>query len=570
MLTDLHHFDAEHARKAQQHRVLKATARWLLIYGLLLGGSIIFSLPFVWMIGTSFKVDREMFGEQITFLPMRPVPATASPYLDEHYFPQPRGKLYEVVRPVIEDALGGLDLGLPEFTARREAAVQTLTPGIFQRLQQVLPAATWKAPESERTQAIRQRITPELAQETVRKVYRRLSFGGVRVRSYDLQEVDVTAGAPLSSFWSIEGTTAARLVDGAEGKTPIADLVYQFPERGGEIRLTRTITLPFPVDRLHRLQLFMRPDDSWHPVEFYVEKQGKLLKGKRAENLGNFQWSIVTLQDLGPDDESTKIRLWIPLLEQAAGPEYAHGDREVKITLILRQASTLDAWWAKVQRNYRGALDYIPFWRYAGTSVFLVILNIAGTLFSCSIVAFSFARLHWPGRNLSFGLMMATMMIPGQVTMIPYFLIIKSLGWYNTLTPLWVMSLTGNAFNIFLLRQFMKGIPRDLEDAARIDGCNSWQVYLNVILPLIKPTLACIAIFTFMGVWNDFMGPLIYLSDQRLYPLSLGLYAFNVQAGGNFGMMMAGSLLMTLPVVMIFFFAQKYFIQGVTLTGMKG
>ena len=292
--------------------------------------------------------------------------------------------------------------------------------------------------------------------------------------------------------------------------------------------------------------------------------------GNRPEHLGNFQWSIVSLQDYGPDDESTKIRLWIPLLPQATGPGYVSGDHEVKVTLVMRQASQLEAWWAKCQKNYRGALDYIPFWRYAGTSVFLVVLNIVGTLFSCSIVAFSFARLHWPGRNLSFGLMMATMMIPGQVTMIPYFLIIKSLGWYNTLTPLWVMSLTGNAFNIFLLRQFMKGIPRDLEDAARIDGCNSWQVYLNVILPLIKPTLACIAIFTFMGVWNDFMGPLIYLSDQRLYPLSLGLYAFNVQAGGNFGMMMAGSLLMTLPVVLIFFFAQKYFIQGVTLTGMKG
>lgn len=116
----------------------------------------------------------------------------------------------------------------------------------------------------------------------------------------------------------------------------------------------------------------------------------------------------------------------------------------------------------------------------------------------------------------------------------------------------------------------MKGIPRDLEDAARIDGCNFLQVYWHVIMPLIKPTLACIAIFTFMGVWNDFMGPLIYLSDQTLYPLSLGLYALNVQEGGNYGMMMAGSFLMTLPVVVIFFFAQKYFIQGVTLTGMKG
>jgi ABC-type glycerol-3-phosphate transport system permease component len=166
--------------------------------------------------------------------------------------------------------------------------------------------------------------------------------------------------------------------------------------------------------------------------------------------------------------------------------------------------------------------------------------------------------------------MLATMMIPGQVTMIPHFLIIRWLGWYDTLNPLWVGSLFGNAFNIFLLRQFMKGIPRDLEDAARIDGCSSLQVYWHVMMPLIKPTLACIAIFTFMGVWNDFMGPLVYLTDQRLYPLSLGLYALNVQAGGSYGMMMASALLMTLPVVAIFFFAQKYFIQGITLTGMKG
>lgn len=570
MLTDLQHFDDEHARRAQQHRWLKATARWLLIYGLLLAGSAVFSLPFVWMIGTSFKVDREMFGEQITFLPMRPVPARASPYLDATYFPPTRGALFEQAKPIIVDYLRRTDLAIPALAANRDQAVDILAPGIFRRLQQVLPAATWKAPPAERAAAIQGRLDPDLNQEAIRKVYRRLSLGGVRVRSLDLQEADVTEGSPISTFWQIEGNAEARLVDDREGKTPIADLAYRFPEQGGEIRLSRTITLPFPVERLHRLQLYLRPDDSWHPVEFYVEKQGKRLKGKRPEHLGNFQWSIVTLQDYGPDDESTKIRLWIPLLEQAAGPDYVDGDREVKITLVMRQATQFQAWWAKCQRNYRGALDYIPFWRYAGTSVFLVVLNIVGTLFSCSIVAFSFARLQWPGRNLSFGLMMATMMIPGQVTMIPYFLIIKSLGWYNTLTPLWVMSLTGNAFNIFLLRQFMKGIPRDLEDAARIDGCNSWQVYLNVILPLIKPTLACIAIFTFMGVWNDFMGPLIYLSDQRLYPLSLGLYAFNVQAGGNFGMMMAGSLLMTLPVVMIFFFAQKYFIQGVTLTGMKG
>jgi multiple sugar transport system permease protein len=167
------------------------------------------------------------------------------------------------------------------------------------------------------------------------------------------------------------------------------------------------------------------------------------------------------------------------------------------------------------------------------------------------------------------------MMIPPQVTMIPQFLLFQKLGWYNTLKPLWVMSFFANAFGVFLLRQFLKGIPRDLEDAARLDGCGFFRIYWHIMLPLVKPTLAAIAIFTFLATWNEFMMPLIYISDQRLYPLSFGLYAFQVQAlqpgtSAGIGMLMAGSLLMTLPVIAIFFFAQRYFLQGVTLTGIKG
>src|SRR5438876_1764597 len=217
----------------------------------------------------------------------------------------------------------------------------------------------------------------------------------------------------------------------------------------------------------------------------------------------------------------------------------------------------------------------MPIWRYLATSLFIVLLTVTGTLLSSSLVAYSFARLQWPGRNFGFALMLATMMVPGQVTMIPGFLIMKSLGWYNTLYPLWIGSFFAGAFNVFLLRQFLKGIPRDLEDAAKIDGCGFWRIYWHIMLPLIKPTLAAIAIFTFMGAWNDFMGPLIYLSDQRLYPLSFGLYAFQIQSlqpgtSAGIGMLMAGSLLMMLPVIAIFFFAQRYFLQGVTLTGMTG
>lgn len=546
-------------------RRMLSSARTLMIYGLLLGGALIFSLPFIWMVGTSFKVDREMFGETITLLPMRPVPAEASPYLDDRFFEDPNHPLYDRVQEMIREAILRHALDIPAHIEGREQFVDIIIPGIYRRLLQTMPRDRWDLPDAGLQEELHARITPVLIEDTLQRVLRRLTFGSIRVRSLDLQEANLDEGRALPEIWDIEGP--ARWLD-AEGT---ADLVYDFRESGdGIIRLSTSLELPFAAERLYRTALFFRPDDSWHAMRFAIEKNGRRYEGTRPAFLGDFQWGAVTLREYGPDDQSTKIRTWLPYRHVATSPDFESRPEHVRVEITIQQANQRDAWWAKMQGNYRDALDHIPFWRYSATSAFLVIMNIVGNILSCSLVAYAFARLQWPGRNLSFGVMLATLMIPPQVTMIPHFLIIRSLGWYNTLYPLWVISFFGNAFNIFLLRQFMKGIPRDLEDAAKIDGCNFLQVYWYVIMPLIKPTLACISIFTFMTVWNDFMGPLIYLSDQRLYPLSLGLYAFNVQAGGNLGMMMAGSLLMTLPVILIFFFAQKYFIQGVTLTGMKG
>jgi multiple sugar transport system permease protein len=242
----------------------------------------------------------------------------------------------------------------------------------------------------------------------------------------------------------------------------------------------------------------------------------------------------------------------------------------MKLRLRLGQSKTPEAYWAKGTENYRKAFEQVPFWRYFKTSVFLVIANIVGTALSCSLAAFAFARLRWPGRDLCFILVLATMMIPPQVTMIPSFVIYKYLGWYNTLAPLWVPNLLAvNAFAIFLLRQAMKGIPADLEEAAQIDGCGWWRIYWSVALPLMRPTIAAISIFTFMFVWNDFMTPLIYVNDQRLYPLALGLFSFLAGRENQFTLIMAGSMIMTLPVILTFFFAQRHFIQGVTMSGMK-
>lgn len=551
-----------------------AIARTLVIYGLLIGGAAIFSIPFVWMIGTSLKVDREMFGETITLLPQRPVPAITSPYLDAHYIRASKTPEAARVKPWVIDHLTTLPLPPEANPFDRATVAEILFPGVYKKLHDVLPRAAWEQPDEALRAEVTTRIDTNLAAGIFRAIYRPLTLASLRVRSRDLQEQEMTTGRVLSDLWTLTSDVPAELRDLADPSGAAGVLAYDFTGAGPDaaIALATTLELPFAAERLFRIQLSVTPDDSWHRMDFAFERNGIRYEAMRPAFLGDNQAMVVTLQEYGPEDQSHsgKIRLWYACQEVARGPQFEDRPDRVKVMITVTPSSQLQAWWAKAYRNYRGALNYIPFGRYVATSAFLVILNIIGTIFSCSLVAYAFARLQWPGRQFSFALMMATMMIPPQVTMIPYFLIIKHLGWYNTLNPLWVISFFGNAFNIFLLRQFMKGIPRDLEDAARIDGCNFLQVYWHVIMPLIKPTLACIAIFTFMGVWNDFMGPLIYLADQPLYPLSLGLYALNVQEGGNYGMMMAGSFLMTLPVVIIFFFAQKYFIQGVTLTGMKG
>jgi len=223
-----------------------------------------------------------------------------------------------------------------------------------------------------------------------------------------------------------------------------------------------------------------------------------------------------------------------------------------------------------VLRNYSDGLQAAPFGLYLLNTLGIATAVIVGTMVSCSLVAYSFAILRWPKRDLVFFLMLATMMLPGQVTMIPIFMVFRKLGWINTFLPLVVPAFFGNAFFIFLLRQFFLTIPRDLIDAARIDGCSEFRLWWQIVLPLSKPALATVGLFTFLGAWNDFLGPLIYLVDQGKYTLSLGLAMFRGQYGSQFGQLMAVSTLMILPVIILFFFTQKTFIQGIKTSGLKG
>jgi multiple sugar transport system permease protein len=228
-------------------------------------------------------------------------------------------------------------------------------------------------------------------------------------------------------------------------------------------------------------------------------------------------------------------------------------------------------------QNYPDALNRatrpglgVNFWTYFGNSLVIAGWSIIGTLVSCAPVAYGFARIRWPGRDVVFVLVLATMMLPFQVTMIPlYVLFTDTLKWGNTFLPLIVPTFFGNGFDIFLLRQFFRTIPEELCDAARVDGGSEWQIFTRIVLPLSTPVLATISVFTFLYAWNDFTAPLLFLTSPQNYTMAIGLQDFQGQHTVAWNQLMAASVVFTVPIIIAFFFAQRTFIQGIKLTGLK-
>lgn len=223
-----------------------------------------------------------------------------------------------------------------------------------------------------------------------------------------------------------------------------------------------------------------------------------------------------------------------------------------------------------VWSNYIDSFQAMPFDRAYWNSFYISFLIVSIQLLTASMAAYAFAKIRFPGANFLFIFFLATMMIPKQVTMIPTYMIMSSIGWLDTHLTLIVPGALFNAFSVFLLRQFMMGIPNELEEAAVMDGANPLRIYWNIVLPLIRPALAAVGIFAFMGTWNNFLEPLIYLSTPDLFTVPLLLNYFKGLHATNWGLMMAGSTISIIPVLIIYIFAQKHIIEGVALTGIKG
>lgn len=222
-------------------------------------------------------------------------------------------------------------------------------------------------------------------------------------------------------------------------------------------------------------------------------------------------------------------------------------------------------------QNYPDALSQVPFGQFSLNTLLITLVTMAGVLLTSSMAAYGFARLRFPGRDFFFVLLLSALMLPYAVTMIPQYIMFKYLGWIDTYLPLTVPPwFGGGIFNIFLLRQFFRTIPSDLVEAARIDGAGEIRIYAQVMLPLAGASLAVVAIFTFINTWNDFMGPLIYISTHDKYTIALGLAMFKGLYSTQWQYLMAASTVMITPIIVLFFLAQRYFVQGIVMTGTKG
>ena len=222
--------------------------------------------------------------------------------------------------------------------------------------------------------------------------------------------------------------------------------------------------------------------------------------------------------------------------------------------------------------NFLTAVNFpgFPYFRLLWNSVFYAGMVTIGTVISCAAVGYGFARLRFPGRDILFGITLATLMVPPIVTYIPTYILFAKLELTGTYAPLIIPKFLGDAFFIFMLRQFFRSVPGELSDAARMDGAGEFRIFWEIMLPLVRPALIVVAVFSLLYTWHDFFGPLIYLQDRDQYPLSLGLFAFQAQRTLEWPLIMAGATLTTLPMVIVFFFTQRYFIRGIATTGLKG
>ena len=540
-------------------------------YLLLVAAAFCTMIPLLWLLASSFKTANEIFAVPIQWLPKLPPRVETSPYIVTDAYPMMKkpkamdAATWETLQPQLEEAIweevqahlstnARLANHIPSTALRTE-----ITEGIWHGLpgRDGLPAEPVAL-----VAEVQRAIIPEAIDTIWDAVYREVAVGTLQIEDVQFNRTSVTNIA-----WKPASDTLKNIRKSDDAQTQ-ANLSYNFLN-ADSARLTANVTSPFPIQQLRLITLPVRGDASYHRLSLTVTVDGTTYEPTRPFVLESALWKNVVwrLQGIPGELESSHI----PMQQtdaRAQGMHHTARTQTLKLELTLNQPPYLAIAWDKFTANYRNLWKTVPFNRYFINSVFIATASTLLTLFFCSLGGYAFAKYRFRGQKILFGILLASMMVPFQVLLVPLFGLMYDIGWLNSYKAI-IIPFSVGAFGVFLMRQFIVTIPTELLDAARIDGCSEFGIYYRIVLPIIKPALGALTIYSFLGSWNGYLWPLIILRDESKYTLPIGLANLVGIYRQDYGMLMAGTLLSLMPIVILFLAMQREFVQGITLGSVK-
>lgn len=540
-------------------------------YLLLVAAAFCTMIPLLWLLFSSFKTANEIFAVPIQLFPKLPPRVETSPYILTDAFPMMKkpktmaAATWEPLQPQLEEAIweevqthlltnARLANHVPSTALRTE-----VTEGIWHGLpdRDALPIAEPISLISE----VRRAIIPEAIDTIWEAVYREVAVGTLQLEDVDFNRTSVTNIA-----WEAASDALKNIRESDDAQTQ-ASLSYNF-QNADSARLTATVTSPIPIEQIRLITLPVRGDASYHRLSLTVFVDGTTYKPTLPFVLENALWNnaVWRLQGIPGELESSHIPMRQADARSQSTP--TSGMQTLKLELTLSQPPYRAIVWDKFTSNYRNLWKTVPFNRYFINSVFIATASTLLTLFFCSLGGYAFAKYRFRGQKILFGILLASMMVPFQVLLVPLFGLMYDIGWLNSYKAI-IIPFSVGAFGVFLMRQFIVTIPTELLDAARIDGCSEFGIYYRIVLPIIKPALGALTIYSFLGSWNGYLWPLIILRDESKYTLPIGLANLVGTYRQDYGMLMAGTLLSLMPIVILFLAMQREFVQGITLGSVK-
>ena len=549
-------------------------------YLLLVAAAFCTMIPLLWLLTSSFKTANEIFAVPIQWLPSLPPRVETSPYIVEDAYPEierPRAvdeATWEVLYPELTrtiwaaaEAHIAASPQLSNYVTSEELQAE-LVEGLWQQLIAGLPDDVWNDTTASISAAVQNTIIPEAVNTIWGAVYREVAVGTLQIEDLDFNRTQIA-----DVNWTATSGTDVRI---SEDSQTDVNLSYDFRNRN-TVTLTTTVTVAMPIERIRRITVPVRGDASYHRLSLTVSVlssdagRSVTYQPTRPFVLESALWEDAAWRLHGIPGELESSHITMQQVETESIPQsegVGTAGSQLHLQLSIHQPAYFTIVWDKLTSNYRNLWKTVPYNRYFVNSVFIATASTLLTLFFCSLGGYAFAKYQFRGQKILFGILLASMMVPFQVLLVPLFGLMYDIGWLNSYKAI-VIPFSVGAFGVFLMRQFIVTIPSELLDAARIDGCSEFGIYYRVVLPIIKPALGALTIYSFLGSWNGYLWPLIILRDEAKYTLPIGLANLVGVYRQDYGMLMAGTLLSLMPIVILFLAMQREFVQGITLGSVK-